>query len=275
VWIKKIIVQIIFLNMIFILSSNKTTKDFDIVLAKKEKVVKIATLECYEPFCFVKDYPSDKIEEIIRPGLDSQRLQGYSWDIIREVFHSQGYTIDLRIVPWARGLKYTESGKTDLLFPTGKNDERLRIFDYSTETVNEVNFVFYVNKDSILKWEGLDKMNNISVSILRGWNYGSIFSNHNGFRKEESSEDIISCFHKLKLKRVDAVVGYEIVYDYELKKHNMMNDFKKFPPFDSAKEYVVGQKGTLKTKELLKIYDQGKKLLILNGKLKKLSKKWQ
>jgi len=49
----------------------------------QEKIVSVATLDDYSPYCFPK---SDKksFKELIPPGSDSANLQGYSWDVLRE-----------------------------------------------------------------------------------------------------------------------------------------------------------------------------------------------
>ena len=59
----------------------------------EEKIVKIATLEDYAPFCItVGKFESD---QIIPVGKDAVGFQGYSWDVLRESFQEMGYTIHL------------------------------------------------------------------------------------------------------------------------------------------------------------------------------------
>lgn len=65
-----------------------------------EKLVSLATLTDFAPFCFPRQGASFAAVEEIAPGTDSKQLQGYSWDVVRESFHAMGYTIRLYVVPW-------------------------------------------------------------------------------------------------------------------------------------------------------------------------------
>ena len=98
------------------------------VVTAAEKVVTVATLEDYSPYCFPKENSVRMAKETIPPGSDSSRLQGYSWDVLRASLHERGYTIELVIAPWARAFSMAKSGKADILFPTGFNKERAEFF---------------------------------------------------------------------------------------------------------------------------------------------------
>ena len=92
-------------------------------------------------------------------------FQGYSWDVLRESFHEMGYTIHLSITPWARAMSYVTSEKEDILFPTGKNTERKRIFHYSEEPVNQANFLVYVRADDPTEWKGLESLRGLVIGV--------------------------------------------------------------------------------------------------------------
>jgi len=72
------------------------------IVFSTEKIVTVTTLTNNPPFTFSKLNYKKKTTKVIPPGSDSQRLQGYSWDVLRESFHEMGYTVKLYIVPWAR-----------------------------------------------------------------------------------------------------------------------------------------------------------------------------
>lgn len=44
-------------------------------------------------------------------------------------------------MPWARAMHELQTGKVDLLFPAGRNAERLEYTDCSEEPANAVNFL--------------------------------------------------------------------------------------------------------------------------------------
>jgi len=93
------------------------------------QTVSVTTLDDYAPYTFKQENATIGNMETIPPGEDSNVLQGYSWDILRESFHSQGWTIELTVIPWARAMNNFDNGEVEVLFPTGKNNERLVIYN--------------------------------------------------------------------------------------------------------------------------------------------------
>ncbi|MBF0227477.1 MAG: transporter substrate-binding domain-containing protein [Desulfobacterales bacterium] len=237
-----------------------------------EKIVTVATLDEYSPYCFFKkNYQQDT--KAIPPSSDSLELQGYSWDILRESLHEMGYTIELEVCPWARAMNLTEEGKVDILFPTGKNKEREKIFYYSQEPVNEANFLVYIRADYPIHWNGLESLNGLIIGEMRGWNYGDKWKANELIKKHEIGK-IMQGFNMLNLKRIDGFAGYEVNFDYALQQSKMKSLFKKLPAFDSTAEYVVGLKNE-HVLQILKDFDIGKKKIIQNGKFDQIVKKWQ
>jgi polar amino acid transport system substrate-binding protein len=236
-----------------------------------EKIVKIATLEDYAPYCLiVEGYETDGI---FPPNNDSMGLRGYSWDVVRESFHEMGYTIDLTVSPWARSMLYLKNGQTDVLFPTGKNTERQEIFYYSQEPVNHANFLIYVLKDSPIKWNGLQSLNGLRIGLKRGFNYGDDWAAATYFDKLDIGT-ILNGFKLLDLQRIDGFVGYEINWDYILQKAGWETKYRKLPVFDSTMEYLVALKSNPRALEILNSFDAGKRKISKNGKLQKIEKKW-
>ena len=234
-----------------------------------EKVVTISTLEDYAPFCFKlkahkKHFP---------PGTDSEGFQGYSWDILRESFHEMGYTIRLSVTPWARAMMLLKNGKFDILFPTGKNTERQKIFYYSNEPVNQAKFLIYVRRDNPIKWDGLQSLKGLTIGVKRGFNYGDKWKAVT-YLKKHNIKKILQGFRMLHKKRIDGFLGYECNWDYALNKTGWKAKFRKLPAFDSTKEYLVALKTNSHAKEILNAFDIGKRRLIQNGKFKKIEKKW-
>ena len=148
-----------------------------------KKIVKVATLEDYKPFCMLTS-GQNIIQRTIAPGNDIE-FTGYCWDVLRESFHVMGYTIQLTVTPWARAMLNVKIGEADILFPTGKNSERLEIFDYSEESTNQANFIVYINKDSYIAWEGLKELKGLSIGVKRGFNYGDKWGAVTGITKYE------------------------------------------------------------------------------------------
>ena len=236
-----------------------------------DKVVRVATLEDYAPFC--KTNGNNEAYQIIKPGSDAKNFGGYSWDILRESYQSMGYTIELFISPWVRSYREFENGKFDIIFPTGKNSEREKKFNYSKEPVNYANFVIYVNKDSKVKWNGLSTFYGKTIGVKTAYNYGDEWANDTKIKKE-NVVFMLQGFKMLKAKRFDGFLGYEYNCDVILEENGMQEDFKKLPPLGSNFEYLTALKSNPKGKKLLKDFDEGKTKLAKSGRLKEIKEKW-
>ena len=237
-----------------------------------EKIVRVATLDDYPPYCFSKN--GGKIfKEIIPPGQDSDGFQGYSWDILRESFHAVGYTIRLSVYPWKRAVYDTKIGMDDVVFPMIKNPEREKTFLFSKETVDEVKFLVYVPLDADIEWQGLDSLNGLTIGQIRGWNFGKKWDQATGFKKDNITK-IIQGFKMLDMGRLDGFAGYEINFDYALKKENWKTSYRKLPSFDVSIEYVAGERTNRNLPAILDDFDQGKQIILTNGVFDAISEKW-
>jgi len=245
-----------------------------IIIFAAEKEISVATLTDYPPFTFDKQNSAKTIMEYIPPGSDSLRLQGYSWDILREVFHEMGYSLQLYVFPWKRAFYQVKNGTLDILFPTGYNEERAKFFHYSKETINHANFIIYVREDSKIEWNGLESLKGLTIGAGRGWNYGTEWESATYFQKYELNK-IMQGFEMLHKKRLDGVAGYEINVDYAIKQANLKVKCKKLPPFGFSKEYAVGAKTNPRSIKILEDFDIGKRRIIKNGVFKKITEKWK
>ena len=246
-----------------------------------EKVVTVATLTDYQPHTFDKDSAVKVSRERIPPGSDSARLQGFSWDVLRESFHEMGYTIELSVYPWKRAFNLVKSGKVDVLFPTGFNDERADFFHYSDKYINRADFLVYVNKDTKLQWDGLESLQGLNIGQMRGWNYGSLWDGTDSFEKMEL-DSILPGFEMLAKGRIDGLAGYEINFDYALKQAAKQDywqegeppQFVKLPVFGASQEFAAGAKSNPNIVGILADFDTGLSKIEGNGTYDRILEKW-
>ena len=237
-----------------------------------EKIVRVATLEDYAPFCMLTNEQIGS-KQTIPPGNDAVGFKGYCWDVLRESFHDRGYTIQLTVTPWARAMLNVKKGDADILFPTGKNSNRIKIFDYSQEPTNHANFLIYIKTDRQIKWNGLEGLEGLTIGVKRGFNYGDRWKAAIGITKY-SIKTISQGFKMLSANRIDGFLGYEYNWDYYIKQTNLTGQFKKLPAFDSSSEYLVALKSNPSGKKFLNAFDLGKKHLMETGRLNAIKMKW-
>ncbi len=257
--------KIVFITVIIFMISN-------ISYGKK---VRITTLTNYKPFCFHK--PGTKgINDIIPSGKTASFFDGMAWEILKESYHAMGYTIELSVVPWKRALYRIDKGDSDITFPAVKTTDREKIYYFSRELSYPPNhFLIYVLKNSKMRWNGLKSLNGKVVGSMRGFSYGKKWEEYSkaGNAKIISYDKISTGFLLLDKMRYDAIVGYEHSFEYSLKQLSIRDKYKSLPPFGDSKSFLMGKK-SLKIKELLEVFDKGKKKIRGNGKLKKILLKW-
>ncbi|PKG39193.1 substrate-binding periplasmic protein [Psychromonas sp. Urea-02u-13] len=240
-------------------------------LFAQQKTLTVATLGDYAPLLFSLN--NQPIRATLPPGEDASNFYGYSWDVFRESYHSMGYTIVLKVEPWARALKELEAGKVDLLFPAGKNKKRLLAFNYAKRSTNEAHFVVYVNANNPILWEGLNSLKGLNIGVIRGYNYGNKWEDIRGINKVNVKQ-ILTGFEMLAKGRLDGFVGYEFNWDHLLNKQGWTHNFRKLPHFDYSNEYVVALKSNKRGQQLLDDFDAGKQKLIETGRLQAIKSKW-
>ncbi|MGK5093827.1 transporter substrate-binding domain-containing protein [Deltaproteobacteria bacterium TL4] len=238
-----------------------------------EKIIKLTTLDDYPPFCFRDEVASKKLKRIIPPGEDAITFKGYSWDVVRESYHAVGYTIHLILAPWARAMLFVESGDADLIFPATKTKERLEKFHYSEFSTDRQNFLIYVRSDSNFKWKGLESLKGFRIGTMNEWSFGQKWDAADFIDKYPTFK-VVSALMMLENHRLDGVVGYEITFDYELKKAGIAHKIKKLPSFDYSEEFLIGLKKHPQVKMFIEDFDRGREIIIHNGVFEKINKKW-
>jgi len=239
-----------------------------------EKSVTLATLTDFAPYCFAKEKAVFAGEEKIPPGSDSDQLQGYSWDVVRESFHAMDYTIRLYVVPWERAMHYLASGRVAAIFPANQTVEREQNYLFSNEYVDQIRTVIYMRADADLVWRGLASLNGASIGFVRGWSYGKNWEGIGEIAKE-ATDTIIQGFDLVAKGRLAGVAGYQLPYDHALKKANRTGEFKIVGTFDTMDEFLMGQKGDRAGRVCLDLFDQGKKRIRENGMLSAIEGRWQ
>jgi len=243
-------------------------------LCGAEKVVALATLTNFVPFCFNREKAVDISGEMIPPGSDSLQLQGYSWDVVRESYHAMGYTIRLYVVPWERAVHYLKTGKVAAIFPANRTKVRQRDFIFSERVVDEMRMVIYLPFDSIFHWDGLDSMNGLRVAAVRGWSYGEQWENNRRIKKERT-DSILQSFILLDKTRLSGVVGYEAAYDFALKLADISHRYRKVGPFEVISEYLMGSKGSPESDLAIMAFDRGQERLSAAGTVLDIAEKWR
>ena len=238
------------------------------------KVVRIATLPEFPPFCFLKPGGAMVDGERVPHGHDSVNLQGYAWDLVRESYHARGYTIVLSVRPWSWCLSMLDRGLVDLVFPAEVTDERLERYAYSSETVDSMGLTVYVPADRVLSESAYQNLRGLRVGYLSAWSYGDALALYPDVVLVPLFEDIRSAFDLLdSRRRFDALAGYDIPFDYVLRLMGAYDDYDRVRIPWNIVDYLMGLKGDGHAAGLLAEFDAGKRAIAASGLLRVLEGK--
>ena len=227
-----------------------------------EKKVTLATLN-WEPYV----------------GKELKNL-GFTSEIIQKAFEKKGYSVEFKFYPWARGLKMTQEGSIDGIFPAYFNEERDKIFIYSisfgTGAVG-----FYKRKDKKISFsadpiqkpvEALKALKQYRIGLVRGYANTKEIDEADYLIKDVSTSDETN-LKKLFKGRLDLVFIDKYVARYTMhQKYPHFIDELEFmmPPLDEKKLYICFSRKVKGLEKAIDAFNQGIKEIKASGEFDKI-----
>ena len=197
--------------------------------------------------------------------------EGISLVVARAAYKTQGYTVRLEVVPWARAEAFTVDGKYDILPNTWMNEKRKKTLMYSEPyAVNNIKFI--KNADDPFEFNGISSLKGKTVGTIRGYGYGDAFQTSTDFIHEDAV-DLITNVKKLIGKRFDLTLEDEIVATYIIKKADpsLMSKIKFTEnSLSSNNLYVTAGLKNPRCKELIEAFNKGLAEIKANGEFAKI-----
>jgi len=166
------------------------------------------------------DFPPYEYSENGRPA-------GILVTIVKQVFEQAAIPYKLQFLPFKRAYSEVKVGKIDGLFNFYKIPERKPYFDYSKPILQNP-LVFFVRKETHIKYDTLADLKGLSVGAMLGYTYGSEFDKTTHFNIDRASSHQGN-FSKLLFGRIDAYPCDKLVGIYVARKNNMMSEFVILP----------------------------------------------
>lgn len=107
---------------------------------------------------------------------NSNKIEGASVEIVKDLFHRIGYKVKIFIKPWKRGQKEVAEGKFAGVFTLSKSPTRLKYF-YYTDPISTLTEVFFKRKNKNITWNTLEDLKGQKVGVVDGYNYSDEFKN--------------------------------------------------------------------------------------------------
>jgi len=172
----------------------------------------------------------------------NEKPAGIMVDIVQAIFNKLEVPLKLQFLPFKRALEYTKKGRNDGLFILYKTPERMKYFDYTEPLVNSP-LLFFVRKDSNIKFEKLPDLKGLKIGVMHGYTYGAEFDNAPYYKLDPGNSHETN-FKKLISGRVDAYICDKWVGISTARKINAMSDLKTLPvPLKVMSLYMVFTKG--------------------------------
>lgn len=113
------------------------------------------------------------------------------------------------------------------------------------------------------------------VGIMKSFSFGSLWNEYISSGKVGLVEynTLRQGFVMLENRRVDALVAYELSFQYFLKENGWSEKFRSLPPFDTSRSFLMGRQLPA-TQLLLDQFDRGMDIIRKNGTLQEILRKW-
>ena len=172
--------------------------------------------------------------------LEALEADGLYPRLIEEAAKRTSYQLEIKAYPWKRALALGAAG-TGAVGGAYRNDERLKIYDYSVPLYEE-NLVLFVNKDRPFEFGNVEDLGGKLVGVNRGWSYGQQFDearNRELFTvsiKNSPEEN----FQLLALGRIDCVILDKLSGNSYVELLNIKDKIDVLPnPFSINNGYLI------------------------------------
>ena len=201
--------------------------------------------------------------------------EGYTAEIIRQIFKPQGYTIKKEFYPWKRAQKYATEGKvcnaiTEIYF----NKKRLESYWFGAPYSAHEVYLFSLKSHSVKQFDNLKELSKYTVGFNRGGKFTIEFDTADYLKKQETSgyENGLKLLSK---ERIDFFVSARSVALFEAQKLGIQNDIHTVgKPLKRAYVHMAFSKKDPENLVRLQHYNEGLFLLHKSGKFKEIMRSY-
>jgi len=197
--------------------------------------------------------------------------QGVAVAIAAEAFRREGYTLQIRFLPWVRGLAYAKEGKVDGMVGMWYSQERTQWFAYSRSVMSN-KIGFYERRDNPIAFTDLAKLKPYTIGVVRAYANPPAFDAAH-LHTDEAVDDITN-LRKLAAGRLDLVLIDKAVAQYLI--DNSLPELKGQlqwiePPVDILPLYVGLSKQAPDFQKKLTALNAGMESMQRDGTLTRLA----
>ncbi|NOQ40902.1 MAG: transporter substrate-binding domain-containing protein [Desulfuromusa sp.] len=216
-------------------------------------------------------------------GKKTNKIIGFSVDVITEIFKKHGIKFTVELLPWKRTQKNVEKGKThQMLLSASYSEERAKkyLVSRSYYTLNHVVFYSAKTYPAGLFVKSVDDMKKrYKVCGLFGYSYESLgFDSSEIDQKISSYGQLIKVLHNRPQRCEVFIEGYEIFVGFKAVGIDHLADkdlkYTAIPSMAPKTFHMLISRNFKYAEELKRIIDEGITSLEESGRLNELMKKY-
>lgn len=197
-------------------------------------------------------------------GATNKDGTGLYWDIIKEVFQSEGVEVVFQIYPYERAVHMVETGEADAWCGSYADEEEFAIYPKYHFDYDLVTALFLKKYEA--DWKGEESLKGKNVGWIRGYDYDQYL------KVEMKSRELSNRSSALKLiakERMDYFLDAQVEIESALAKNLIDKSLITTKELLKLKLFLAFIKSP-KGKELIKIWDRKIEEMIKSGRLKKI-----
>lgn len=242
----------------------------------KKNIILLVFMFCFLGFGFSQDKIITAIADPWAPFVDPDNsTDGLSLEIIRAAYKTQGFSVTMKYVPWARALDSVKNGEYDILPGVWYSKERAEYLYFSNHYTSN-NIIFASNISDSFEYSGLDSLTGKTVGIIRGYGYSENFMNADNFNREPTNT-LLSNILKLVNHRVDYIIEDEIVLKTKIlkEKPELLNQiFFSKTSLLKNELFIASGLNNPRHEEIVNMFNKGLEEIRSNGTYKEIMDKY-
>ncbi|MCW7753466.1 transporter substrate-binding domain-containing protein [Desulfobotulus sp. H1] len=185
--------------------------------------------------------------------------------IVQEAFRSQGWEVEFRYLPWARGLNLTQEGQLDATMLYSYNEDRGRSFIYSDPIISLDTVVFSRKADPV-NWQKPEDLKGITLGAVLEYDYGFV-SEANGYTLDRVASNEFN-YRKLAAGRIAALLEERVVGLATIEREGLQGAITLNPkPVKSVPYHLIVSRSHPGAEKIMAVFNEGLAQLRAEGRL--------
>lgn len=175
------------------------------------------------------------------PPFSDRRGNGISYNLAKAALATQGYDLKKIVVPYARALQLTRSGKVDACWNVTRQYNTEEDFLFGDEPLFNADISFYYSVDRPSGFDSIESVpSDTRVGVILGYEYGDAFEQHKNRFKLVALPSQASLLKMMDAGRLDVVLMFDKVFDSVVASQKFEKEkFRKGNTFYTSQIYIA------------------------------------